>query len=55
MDYQEEVDDNSAGYLGTLEQREKEEMEFYTDLAVHEMQRWIEVGLNSRFPNIVSV
>lgn len=43
MDYQEEDDDSSAPYLSTIEQREKEELEFYTDLAVQEMQRWIEV------------
>ena len=43
MDYQEEEDEAGAGFLGTIEQKEKEELEFYTDLAVQEMQRWIEV------------
>lgn len=41
MDYNDE--DESPSYLDTIEQKEKEEMEFYTDLAVQEMQRWIEV------------
>lgn len=41
MDYEEE--EEMAGYLSQMDQREKEEMEFYTDLAVQEMQRWIEV------------
>lgn len=42
MDYDD--DDEMAGYISSVDQREKEEMEFYTDLAVQEMQRWIEVG-----------
>ena len=41
MDYEEE--EEMAGYLCSMDQREREEMEFYTDLAVQEMQRWIEV------------
>lgn len=44
MSYEYDDDDEAVEYLGTMEQREKEEMEFYTDLAVQEMQRWIEVG-----------
>jgi len=45
-----EEDDAPATYLTTMEQREKEELEFYTDLAVQEMQRWIEV---CDFPHLV--
>lgn len=41
MEYGEE--EENLAYLATMEQRDKEEMEFYTDLAVQEMQRWIEV------------
>lgn len=41
MDYEEE--EEMAGYLCSMDQRDREEMEFYTDLAVQEMQRWIEV------------
>ena len=38
-----DYEDDERAYLGVLDQREKEELEFFTDLAVQEMQRWIEV------------
>jgi len=39
-----DYDDDDHSALNAIEQREKEELEFYTDLAVQEMQRWIEVS-----------
>ncbi|XP_067949823.1 LIM domain only protein 7-like [Watersipora subatra] len=48
MDYQEE-DEGKTDYLVALEQKEREELEFYTDLAVQEMQRWIECVTRKKF------
>ena len=45
MDYEDEDGASGPGFLDPIEQKEKEELEFYTDLAVQEMQRWIEVGI----------